>query len=190
MYTVSDLKNGLTFLYEGVPYAALEVTHKHVGRGGAVTTARIKNLLNGNVTTTNFRASDTFQEVELEKVPLKFLYAHRDVYWFSNPDKPGERFQLSRETLGENMNFLKPNSIVESHRLGDKTINIKLPIKMELEVKEAPPSIRGNTAQGGTKQVVLETGATVNAPLFVEQGDIVVVNTETGQYVERARKGK
>jgi len=177
-------------MYEGVPYTALEVQHKHIGRGGAVTTARIKNLLNGNVTTTNFRASDTFQEIELEKVPLKFLYAHRDAFWFSLPDNPKERFQLSTETLGDTMHFLKPNLIVEALQLDEKIINIKLPIKMELEVKEAPPSVRGNTAQGGTKQVVLETGAVVNAPLFVEQGDIIIVNTETGLYVERAKKGK
>ncbi|MBI1754930.1 elongation factor P [Candidatus Azambacteria bacterium] len=191
MLSVSDLKNGTEFIHEKTPYAVLEVTHKHIGRGGSVTTVRMKNLFTGGVTTQNFRTSDKFEEADLTHLTIIYLYNHRDAYWFAKQNDPKERFQLSKETIGENVaQYLKPNMPVEAIEFQGTIVNIALPIKMDFVVKEAPPGIKGNTAQGGTKPVVLETGATVNVPLFVGEGDIITVNTELGEYVSRVQKGK
>lgn len=190
MLTSSDIKNGTELIYENEPYVVLEANHKHIGRGGGLLTVQMKNLLNGNVITENIRASDRFKEAELTIHPVKYLYNHRDSFWFCDPEKPSERFELSQDILGQNAQYLKINMIVDAVEFDSKITSIRIPIKMDLEVKEAPPSIRGNTAQGGTKQAILETGAVVSVPLFIEQGDIITVNTQTGIYTERKQKAK
>ncbi len=162
---------------------------------------KIKNLINGKVLSRTFHQNESIIEAEVEKVKSKFIYNHRDEYWFvpyrdevSGAGLCGEkdrfgRFSLNREAIGNAVLFLKPNTIIESLKFEDKIINIKLPIKIDLKVVEAPPSIKGDTAQGGTKTVVLETGAKISTPLFIEEGDLIRVNTETGEYAERAEKG-
>jgi elongation factor P len=138
----------------------------------------------------NFAQSDVFQEADINRKNVKFLYNHRGQYWFSDERDPSKRFELNEELLGDSVKFLKANTVLEAILFGDKIISITLPVKMEFKVVEAPPGIRGDTAQGGVKQVKIDTGATVNAPLFINEGDIITINTETGDYVERAEKGK
>jgi len=113
------------------------------------------------------------------------LYAHRDRYFFSEKENPVNRFDLTTEQIGEPGKFLKPDQIVEGIIFRNKVINISLPIKINLKVIEAPPGIKGGRAEPGTKIVTLETGAKISVPLFIEEGDIIEVNTETGQYVRR-----
>ena len=121
---------------------------------------------------------------------MKFLYAHRDKYWFANENDPSKRFELREDILGDSVRFLKPNTVLDSILFKEKIIDIELPVKMDFKVVEAPPAIKGDTAQGGVKQVKIETGASVNVPLFINQDDIVRINTETGEYTERVEKGK
>jgi elongation factor P len=128
------------------------------------------------------------QEADLSTKPVKYLYTNRGEWWFASPTNPADRFSLAQDIVGPQGAFLKPNTVVDALIFDEKIIALKMPIKVELVVKEAPPAVRGNTAQGGTKQIVLETGATVNAPLFVNEGDIVRINTELGAYVERVDK--
>jgi elongation factor P len=149
---------------------------------------KIKNLINGKVIERNFQQSDKFEEADIQKKEVKFIYEHRDEYWFHHKNNPGDRFFLKEELIGDNARFLKPNTEVEALTFNDEIINITLPIKMDFKVIEAPPSIKGDTASGGVKQVVIETGAKVNAPLFIDQGDIIRINTQTGQYTERVSK--
>lgn len=189
MLSISDLKNGTEFIYLDEPYVVLDTQHKQIGWGGGLT-VRMKNIRNGKVLTENFRANDRFAEAELERTPLKYLYNHKDVYWFSKPANPSERLQFTKEVIGEKAGYLKPNMTVDTLEFKGEVLNIKIPIKMDFVVKEAPPGIKGNTAQGGTKPVVLETGAIINAPLFVEEGDIITVNTELDEYVSRVHKAK
>ena len=141
-----------------------------------------------NLLDRNFQQSDYFEETEIEKKPATFIYAHRDQYFFHPENDPKNRFSIPMETIGESRQFLKPGTKVEFLMFKEKIIRVKLPIKMEFAVTEAPPSIKGNTAQGGTKVVELEGGAKVSAPLFINEGDIVRINTETGEYVERVEK--
>ncbi len=147
---------------------------------------KLRNMISGRVIEMTFHASDKVEEADIEKKDAKYLYTNRGEFWFCSPTNPADRYQISEVTLGEGMKFIKPNSVVELLMFGEQIIGVKLPIKVELKVKEAPPAVKGDTAKGGNKQIVLETGAVVNAPLFINEGDIVRINTETGEYVERA----
>ena len=116
---------------------------------------------------------------------MKYLYSNRGEWWFCEENNPGVRFKITEEVLGDKRQFLKANSIVEAKLFDEKIFGVDLPIKVELKVTDAPPAVKGDTAKGGNKIVTLETGATINAPLFVNENDIIRINTETGEYVER-----
>lgn len=185
---MNDLKRGTLFMLEGAVFQVLETAHSHIGRGGSSLTARIRNLVTGQVLSRTFKQSDAFEEADIEKKPIMFLYRHRGEYVFCDPRDRAKRFSLSEEVLGGTTQWLKPNTEVTAVILENTVISIILPIKMDLKVTEAPPGLRGDTAQGGNKLVTLETGARVNAPLFINQDDVIRVNTETGEYAERVTK--
>jgi elongation factor P len=132
--------------------------------------------------------SEKVQEADLSTKSVKYLYTNRGERWFCAEANPADRFMLSEETIGQGAQFLKPNMLIEALVFDEKIIGVKLPIKIELKVTEAPPAVKGNTAQGGSKQITLETGAVINAPLFINEGDIVRINTTLGEYVERVDK--
>jgi elongation factor P len=184
----TDLRVGTTFIFEGQPYEVLEFSFLRMQQRKAVAQVKMKNLITGKVITRNFHQSETFEEVEITKETVKYLYYNRDQYWFCAKDNPANRFFLTEEIIGEQARFLKPNTEVVAQKFDSKVINIVLPVKIDLKVKEAPPSDRGNTAQGGGKSVELETGAKISAPLFINTGDTIRVNTQTGEYVERVEK--
>lgn len=184
MINATDLKRGVIFKHEDEPYEVNEAQKLSVGGYGGTVKGKATNLLNGKQIPFTFRMTEKFDEAEIEKTDVLFLYAHRDQFWFQNP-KTKERTMLTRDIVGEKSVFLKPNLEVQAVVYENKMISIKLPIKISYKVLEAPPSVRGNTAQGGSKQVTLEGGHTVSTPLFVEEGDTIVVNTDTGEYVER-----
>ena len=151
---------------------------------------KMRNVTNGKVLERNFAQSDVFEEADIERAKVKFLYNHKDQYWFSYENEPTKRFLLTEELIGEATKFLKSNTVLDAIEYNGNITNIELPVKMEFKVMEAPPAIRGDTAQGGVKQVKIETGAHINVPLFINQNDIIRINTETGEYVERVEKGK
>jgi elongation factor P len=188
--SVNELKPKTFFIFEGAPYVVLESHHLKMQQRRPVVQTRMRNLMNGKVLERNFAQSDTFEEADVKRQEVKFLYAHRDQYWFAFPKDPSQRFELSKEIVADSARFLKANTILEGITFEDKVISISLPVKMEFTVTEAPPAIKGDTAQGGVKQVKIDTGAYVNAPLFVNEGDTIRVNTELGEYVERVDKGK
>lgn len=190
---MNEVNNGSLIVIDGQPYAVLTVEHSHIGRGGSNVTARIKNLVTGKVLERTFKPSDEFEEADVKKIKSVFIYESRGAYWFTEAGKPQNRFSLTKENLGEVVRFLKPNLDVLAIKFsvsgGDpKIIAIELPIKVDYIVKEAPLAVRGNTAQGGTKTIVLETGAEIQTPLFIGEGDVVRVNTQTGEYAERVAK--
>lgn len=150
-----------------------------------VAQTKLRNLITGKTLSRNFQPNETFKEAAIDYKKVKFLYSHRDKFVFCEFNNPSARFELTVETLGDKTRFLKPNEELEIMSFENKVINLALPIKMEFKVIEAPPAIRGNTAQGGAKLVKIETGAYVGAPLFVEEGDIIEVNTQTGEYTGR-----
>ena len=173
---------------DGSPF---EVLSSHVFRmqmRKPVNQTKLRNLKSGKVTERSFHQAETVEEADVEYEDITFLYHHRGEYWFTEKGNPKNRFKLSDEIIGERGHFLKQNSDVEAMRFAGEIIGIHLPIKIDLVVKDAPPAVKGNTVQGGTKTVTLETGATVNVPMFIGEGDVIRINTETGQYVERVEK--
>lgn len=153
-----------------------------------VNQTKLRNIIRGNVIEYSFQQSDKLVEAEIDSKPAMFVFqdTRKNEWIFHDIKDKSKRFTVSDEIMGEQGKFLKPQTEVTMKIFDDKIFQVMLPIKMDLKVTEAPPSIRGNTAQGGTKIVVLETGATVDAPLFVEAGDMIRINTTTGEYVERA----
>ena len=183
---INEIQKGMIIEINGQPYEVLEVKHLHLGRGGAVLQTKLKNLIEGNVIEKNFKPSDEIEEAEVEKVKLKFIYSHRGKFVFQKIEN-SQRFELQEEVIGEKKDYLKEGLEVEGYFFEEKLISISLPPKVDLKVIEAPPGIKGDTKQGGTKTVILETGKKINVPLFIEAGDIIRVNTQKGEYVERVK---
>jgi len=185
MLSYFDLRKGVKFILEDQPYEILEFQQIYKAQDMVVARTKIRNLITGRVLEKTFRQSDTFEEAELEKVEVKFLFSHRGKFCFSEADDPSDRFELTEEQIGKGAKFLKPNQMLTGIKFQEKIINVVLPIKVQLKVVEAPPGIKGGRVQAGTKPVTLETGAIINAPLFIESGNIVEINTETGEYIRR-----
>jgi len=181
----SEITEKKYIVLQGSPY---EVISSHVFRKQQrkpVNATKLKNLLTGKVTEYSFHQSEKVEEAEIESRKVKYLYTNRGEWWFTEIDDPSKRFKLSEEQVGPQGRFLKANSIVEQLLFDEKPMGFKMPISVELKVTEAPPNVKGDTATGGNKIITLETGATINAPLFVNEGDIIRINTETGEYRER-----
>jgi len=185
MVHISDLKKDMVVNLESQPWVVVGVQFVSPGKGPAFYRTKLKNLRSGNVIERTFKSGEQMEEANVGKMSAKFLYSHRDKFIFTREDKPSVRFELSKEVVGDVSRFMKTNQLVEGIMLNNETINISLPIKVNLKVTEAPPGVKGDRAQGGTKTVTLETGTTIEAPLFVEEGDMLEINTETGEYVRR-----
>jgi elongation factor P len=177
-------------MFEGRPCQVLTSKHSYKAQGTATILTKLRDLLTGAVSEQNFRQGDTFDEAEIGRQQVKFLFAHRGQFTFVRADNPAQRFIFDAQQLGESTKYLVPNTEVIGIEFEGNIVNIEIPIKMRLKIKDAPPGIRGDRAQGGTKTVVLETGTEMQVPLFVHTGDIIEVNTETGEYVERVEKAK
>jgi elongation factor P len=190
MISYTELKKGVIILLNGEPYEVVDTSFVRMQQRKAVVQSKLKSLRSGKVIDRSWQASESIEEADFEKKDILFLYAHRGEYWFQAPGDPKSRMKVAEEVIGDASKFLKANTTVVAYVLQGEVIKIVLPIKMEFEVTEAPPALKGNTAQGGDKVVTLETGARVTAPLFINQGDVIRVNTETGLYVERVEKSK
>ena len=172
-------------IYENEPW---EVIGSHVFRKQQrkpVNATKLRSLLTGRIVEHSFHVSDKVEEADIEKKEVKYLYTSRGEFWFSEATDPSERFKLPEGMIGPSAKFLKPNILMDTMLFDGKIIGIKLPIKTELKVIEAHDATRGNTAQGATKSVKLETGAEIQVPMFIKEGDVVRVNTETGEYADR-----
>lgn len=185
MLNINDLKPEVVFLLDGQPFEIIEAKHLHLGRGGAILQSKIKNLKTGALVKRNFKPSDNFKEVDVSRETVKYIYNHRGEYFFAKKDNPSQRFSLKEDKLEDKKRFLKEGVLLETIEVNEEIVDISLPIKIDLRVVEAPPSFKGDTAQGGTKNVILETGAEIKVPLFIKEGDIIKINTRKGEYVER-----
>ena len=174
---------------DGEPYEVLSSQVSRKQQRKPVNQTKIRNIMTGKVTERSFHASEKITPANIEKRDVKYLYTNQGQYWFCLEDNPRERFSVDEGVIGDQAAFLKENTIVIELRFNEQSIGFKLPIKVDLVVAEAPPAVRGNTAQGADKQVTLETGAVIVAPIFINEGDTVRVNTETGEYTERVEKG-
>jgi elongation factor P len=185
MLSYNEITKKKFIILNGEPYEVLDAHVFRKQQRKPVNQTKLRNLITGKVTEQTFQVSDKAEEADLAKKPIEYIYTKNDEVWFKNPEDPKDRVAVSPEVIGDQMKFLKEGSKVEALYFDDEIIGVKLPIKIVLKVTEAPPNLKGNTAQGGDKVVTLETGATITTPLFVEAGDKIEVNTETGEYVKR-----
>lgn len=170
------------------PYVVLTSNIAKKDRQKASNNVKMKNLRTGGVVDRTFHQADVLEEASIEKRDVKFLYQNRGEYFFCEPENPRERFSFGEDIVGDGAAFMKENSIVEALVFDDQIMSISVPVKVELKVKEAAPAVKGNTSSGATKEVTLESGATIQVPMFINEGDVVSVNTETGLYAERVEK--
>ncbi|MDD5291253.1 MAG: elongation factor P [Patescibacteria group bacterium] len=185
MLTLSEIKTGKVIKVGDEPYVVVRTDHHKMGRGGAVLKTKLRNLITGNMLEKTFQGNEKAEEAGTETKKTNFMYKDEDQAYFMD-NGSYEQFSLSLEQIGEKQKFLKEGTDVDTLYFNDKPVAIDLPIKMDLKVVSAPPGVKGNSAGNVNKQVELETGAKINAPMFVNEGDIIKVNTDTGEYVARA----
>ena len=185
MISWNNLKKGIRIIYNRQPHEILEAKPLFKGRGHSVVKAKIKNLITGNIVSRTFHPGEELKEAEIDKIKLNFVYQYRGKYVFSDIGDPSKRIDLTQQQISSGAQFLKANQIVDGLIFENKIVNVELPIKVNLKVVESPPGIRAGRAEAGTKQVTLETGAKINVPLFIKEGDIIEINTQTGEYVRR-----
>lgn len=175
-------------IYNNEPYEVLASWVFRKQQRKPVNQTKLRALKTGKVLEISFHQTETVPEADIEKKELTYIYRAKGEIWFHESGDPKKRVALSEAVVGEQIQFVKEKSDVTAIVWNEEVIGIQIPIKADLKVVEAPPSVKGNTAQGGSKQVVLETGAVVSTPLFINEGDVVRLNTDTGEYVERVSK--
>lgn len=185
MYTTQDFRNGLKIEYQGEPYNIVEFQHVKPGKGGAFVRTKIKNLLTGRVIDPTFKSGDRVGKPDMDEKQMQYLYMDGEHYAFMD-NSSYEQVLVDREALGEAANWLKENVNCEILFWNGRAISVLPPNFVVLKIVECEPGVRGDTAQGATKPAKLETGASVNVPLFVNEGEEIKIDTRTGQYVERA----
>jgi elongation factor P len=183
MLSITDLKSGVVFEENDEPWLVLEYQHSKTGRAGAVMRTKLKNLATGATVQKTFQGSDKFVPVQLERKKAQYLYEDNGYVFMDSTSY--EQFNLQPEIVGNSMNYIKEGEEIQLVFYKDKPISIDLPIKVKLKVTDAPGTDKGNTATAATKQATLETGLTVNVPLFIKTGDSLVIDTRDGSYVER-----
>lgn len=185
MLALNEIKVGKVIQVSGEPYVVARADHHKMGRGGAVLKVKLKNLINGNVLDKTFQGNDKAEEAQVEKRKANYLYKD-EVNAFLMNNSTYEQFELPLDQLGDKKNFLKDGTDVDILYFSDKPVSIELPVKMKFKVVSAPPGVKGNSAGNVNKTVELETGTSIAVPMFINEGDEIVINTDTGEYVERA----
>jgi len=185
MLSYSELERGKMITINDQPYEIVEAQSVFKGRGHSYLQTKLKNLATGAVIAKTIQPRDEFEEADIEKKEAKFVYNNKGKLVFSEVNNPSNRFELTAEQIGSASKFLKTNEIVETIVFDDKIINVSLPIKVQLKVIEVTPGVKGDRAASGNKAITLENGTIMNAPLFVNEGDVIEINTEREEYVRR-----
>ena len=185
MISVNDLRPGLTLEIDGTLYTVIEFLHVKPGKGAAFVRTKLKNLETGAVLERNFRAGERVQRAHIETKEMQYLYSSGDEYFFMDQETY-EQVSLTKDLLDDAVYFLKDNMTVYVQFYQGRAIGVELPTFVELQVVETDPGVRGDTATGGSKPAKLETGLVVQVPLFVDQGDVIRVDTRTKEYLSRA----
>jgi elongation factor P len=184
--STTDFRGGVRLMVDGEPFYIVEFQHVKPGKGGAFVRTKLKSYLSGNVLDRTFRSGERFEEPELEEREMQFLYATGNDYTFMDTETY-EQLTFDKKSLGENADLLKENMVAKILIYEHKPIAVELPIFIELKVVDAEPGVRGDTASGGTKPAIVETGATIKVPLYLEVGTVIKIDTRTRAYVERVR---
>lgn len=186
MYSITDLKKDTIIQIDGTPYKVTEYNQKQMGRGGSIVNVKLKNLLDGSVIPKTFKGQEKIEPADVESTKMQYLYADGDTLHFMN-EQTYDQIEVQKDSVGDGFVFLKEGEKADIQMFDGKVINVELPIKVALEVVDAPDVVKGDTQSTVLKEVELETGAKVQTPMFVKNGDFIVVDTRDGSYVERKK---
>ena len=184
MYDTSDIRKGLKIMMDGAPYTVVEFQFVKPGKGAAFTRTKVKNLLTGAVLERNFRSGEKFEPANVEVKTMQYLYKEADSFVFMDTTTY-DQVQIPDSTIGDSSDFMPENINVEVLFFMDRAVGVTLPNFIEQAITETEPGFRGDTATGSTKPAKISTGATINVPLFISVGDVVKIDTRTGEYLER-----
>ena len=184
MISAGDFRNGVTLEIEGNVYQIMEFQHVKPGKGAAFVRTKLKNIINGGVVEKTFRPTEKFPAARIDRVEMQYLYNDGDLYNFMNTENY-DQIALNNETIGDALKFVKENEMVKMCSHNGSVFAVEPPLFVELQITETEPGFKGDTATGATKPAIVETGATVYVPLFVEQGDVIKIDTRTGEYLSR-----
>lgn len=184
MISAGEFRNGLTFEFEGNVYQVVEFQHVKPGKGAAFVRTKLKNIITGAMVEKTFRPTEKMSKAHIDRKDMQYLYNDGGLYYFMDQDTY-EQLPVDESQLGDTLKFVKENMVVKILSYKGSVFGIEPPNFVELEVAATEPGVRGDTATGATKPATLETGATINVPLFINQGDIIRVDTRTGEYMER-----
>ncbi len=187
MFSASDLRKGLKVQIDGEPYIIISFEFSKPGKGQALYRTKMRNMITGNQFTQTYRSNDKFEKPDLEERTTQYLYSQDDEYHFMDTSSY-DQFFLTTDQLGENQNYLMDNMEVKVLFFGERPIDISLPIFVELAVTKSDPWVKGDTSGTDTKPVTVETGYVLQVPPFVEEGDVIQIDTRTGEYMTRVKK--
>lgn len=184
MITAGDFRNGRTFEHEGNVYQIVEFQHVKPGKGAAFVRTKLKNIISGGVVEKTFRPTEKFEEAHIERKDMAYSYGDDDFYNFMD-NETFDMIQIAKSEIEEQMKFVKENDVCRIMSYKGNVFGVEPPTFVELQITAAEPGVKGNTATGATKPATLETGATIQVPLFVNEGEVIRVDTRTGEYMER-----
>lgn len=184
MVTAGDFKNGLTIEFENNIYQIVEFQHVKPGKGAAFVRTKIKNIKTGGVVEKTFRPTEKFENAQIDTKDMQYLYKDGDLYNFMDMESY-DQIALSSDQIGDSLKFVKENEMVKMKSHKGDIFAVEPPMFVELEITECEPGVKGDTATGATKPCTVETGATLMVPLFVNQGDVIKIDTRTGEYLSR-----
>ena len=184
MISAGDFRNGVTLEIEGNIYQILEFQHVKPGKGAAFVRTKLKNIISGGVVEKTFRPTEKFPKAHIERKDMQYLYTDGELYHFMDVETY-DQIALNEETIGDALKFVKENEMVKICSHNGNVFAVEPPLFVELQITDTEPGFKGDTAQGATKPATVETGAVVYVPLFVEQGDVLKIDTRTGEYLSR-----
>ena len=185
MVSAGDFKNGITIEWEGGVWQIIEFQHVKPGKGAAFVRTKLKNIISGGVVETSFRPTDRFENAIIDRKAMQYLYNDGDMFYFMD-NETFEQIALNNDQIGDALKFVKENEECRICSYKGSVFSVEPPLFVELEVTDTEPGFKGNTATGATKPAIVETGAQVAVPLFVNQGDKIKIDTRTGEYLSRA----
>lgn len=184
MISAGDFRNGLTVEIEGNVFQIMEFQHVKPGKGAAFVRTKIKNIMSGGVVERTFRPTEKFPAARIDRVDMQYLYSDGDLYHFMDVNSY-EQVALTPESIGDALKFVKENEMVKICSYNGNVFSVEPPLFVELQITDTEPGLKGDTATGATKPAVVETGATVYVPLFVDESDKIKIDTRTGEYLSR-----
>ena len=186
MLSISELNTGRVIIWNNKPFQIISSNHLKLGRGGAILQTKMRSLQDGTIVSYNFKGNDKVEEADIERKKAQLLYTDAQKAYFMDP-QTFEQFEVDRSHLGKVINFVPDSTSLDLLLYKHEIISIDPPIKTKVKVTSAPPGIRGSRESAGTKTIEIETGASLQAPLFIKTDDFIIVDTRTGSYVERSK---